>query len=745
MAGPNPPEQDPPLPQPPGADVPPQDPPTLPFSDPETTRILPRRSAAAAPAAPAMPEAPTPPDEPTQIMPVRPAPPEEPTQIMPVRPVPPALPATVVMPVAAARPQPAAPVPTAQPPRAAEPPPRRLADTDETIVRPAGSVDFLAPGGPVRQPQSPQSLPPQPAPARPLESPRTLPGHTIGGAERLGAAAPAATDAPVRQVGRYLVQSRLGRGGMATVYRAHDPTIGRDVAIKFLHASLAEDEDCKTRFLREARAAGGLSHPNIVVVHDVGEIEGRPYMAMELIDGKPLDEVVERTEVLPLRDAVVMGVQLARALGYAHERGIVHRDIKPGNIMVLKDRKSVKVTDFGIAHIDEGAQQRTQVGALLGTPQYMSPEQARGDKVDGRSDLFSAGIVLYQMVTGSRPFRGDNPVATITKIVNDPHPPVTQGRPEAPASLRRVIDRCLAKNPAQRYQSGNELAEALLKVLAELDEAAREKNRARIIPLRVKWAVAMATVVALVMGLTATVITQRQYAALMGQATDYGASLARFIARQNAAAALNEEWEIVDVAVQDMMKTGSFERIVVIDPAGTVRASTQPALVGQPYSPAGREPLGQFAGGAAAVRYQAGGQSVLGFEAPITFRDKTVGRIALGVPEAPLTRVAQLSITLMVVLALVTVLAVAVAMYFLGDRFAKPIRLLSESLGEIGKGHFNHRIAEKRKDEFGQLYADFDAMAQALEQRHAAGEGAAAERAGLETPKPGSAPAGHAG
>lgn len=701
MAGPTPPEQDPPLPQPPGADVPPQDPPTLPFADPESTRIMPRKAA------------PVPP-------PVAVEPPEERTLIMPVRAAPPPAPA------------PAPAVPPARPPL------QRLPDADETIVRPAGSVDFLIPGTPApapvpRPPAAPQTL-------SPLSSPRTLPGHTIGSADRLaaGATGAPATDAPVRQVGRYLVQSRLGRGGMATVYRAHDPSIGRDVAIKFLHASLAEDEDCKTRFLREARAAGGLSHPNIVVVHDVGEIEGRPYMAMELIDGKPLDEVVERAEVLPLRDAVVMGVQLARALGYAHERGIVHRDIKPGNIMVLKDRKSVKVTDFGIAHIDEGVQQRTQVGALLGTPQYMSPEQARGDKVDGRSDLFSAGIVLYQMITGSRPFRGDNPVATITKIVNDPHPPITQGRPEAPASLRRVVDRCLAKNPAQRYQSGNELAEALLKVLAELDESAREKNRARIVPLRVKWAVAMATVVALVMGITATVITQRQYAALMGQATDYGASLARFIARQNAAAALNEEWEIVDVAVQDMMKTGSFERIVVIDPAGNVRASTQPALVGQPYSPAGREPLGQFPGGTAAVRYQAGGQSVLGFEAPITFQDKTVGRIALGVPEAPLTRVAQLSITLMAVLALVTVLAVALAMYFLGDWFAKPIRLLSESLGEIAKGHFNHRIAEKRKDEFGQLFADFDAMAQALEQRAGPAD-AAAQRAGLETPKPGAA------
>jgi eukaryotic-like serine/threonine-protein kinase len=249
----------------------------------------------------------------------------------------------------------------------------------------------------------------------------------------------------VRQVGRYMIQSRLGRGGMATVYKAHDPSIGRDVAVKFLHASLAEDEDCRARFLREARAAGGLSHPNIVVVHDVGEIEGRPYMAMELIDGMTLADLVERNKVVPVRDAVVIGLQLARALEYAHARGVVHRDIKPGNIMLLSDGRTVKVADFGIAHMDDGGLQRTQVGDVLGTPQYMSPEQTRGDKLDGRSDLFSAGIVLYQLLAGERPFRGENLVAVATQIATAEPPPLAQKRPDAPASLRRIVERCLAK------------------------------------------------------------------------------------------------------------------------------------------------------------------------------------------------------------------------------------------------------------------------------------------------------------
>jgi eukaryotic-like serine/threonine-protein kinase len=495
------------------------------------------------------------------------------------------------------------------------------------------------------------------------------------------------------------------------------------VAIKFLHPSMSEDTECRVRFLRESRAAGGLSHPNIVVVHDVGEIEGRPYMAMELVNGTTLSDVLEKTKTLPVRDVVAIGLQLAQALEYAHSRGIVHRDIKPGNIMLLADGQSIKVADFGIAHIEDGSgEQRTMVGAVLGTPQYMSPEQTRGDKIDGRSDLFSVGIVLYQMLAGERPFRGESLVAVATKIASEEPTPLSQKRPGLPASLRRVVDRCLAKAPAQRYQSGQELADALRKVQTEIDESVRESSKKRLMPLRVKWAATMGLIVAVVMGLTTAIVTQRQYAAMMGQVTEYGASLARFIAAQNAAAVLGDEWDAVDVAVQEIMKTRNFERVSVIDGAGTVRVSSLPGLVGQPYRPEGDEPLGSLEGGINNVRYASAGESVLGFEAPVLFQGKQVGRVALGIAEQPLTQVARLSITLMGVLLLVTVLAVVIAMYFVADWFAKPIRLVGESMAEIGKGRFDHRIGEDRNDEFGQLFAAFDAMAQALQQRepHAA-------------------------
>lgn len=571
---------------------------------------------------------------------------------------------------------------------------------------------------------------PVPTVARePSDHAPTLPGGALG------------DGLSVQQVGRYRIHERIGRGGMATVFKAHDPGIGRDVAIKFLHASLCQEDDYRVRFLSEARAAGGLSHPNIVTVHDVGEIDGRPYMAMELIAGQTLSEVLAEEPRLPIRDVVVMGIQLARALDYAHARGIVHRDIKPGNIMRVDGTKTVKVTDFGIAHVEStSAEQRTRAGDVLGTPQYMSPEQARGERLDGRSDLFSAGIVLYQMLAGERPFKGEGLVALAVQIATVEPPPLERLRPEVPAAVRRIVMRCLAKQPERRFSSGKELAEALSKVLTEIDAAELEKSRQRILPLRVKWAVMMGLVVAVVMAITGAVINNRQYAAMISQATDNGAALARFIAAQNAVAALSEDWVAVEVSIQEIMKAGDFERITVIDREGIVRADSAGAA-GQPYQGPKSEELGERKGGVAVTRYAAGGDTVLGFDAPITFQGKQVGRVALGLPEAPLLGVARLSLMLMVVLVLVTVLAVAVAMYFIASWFAQPIKLLGESMQEIAKGRFDHRIHEQRKDEFGLLFAGFDQMAQALADRQA-GAGIAPTTA----PLPGTpAPAGTAG
>ncbi|MCW7539776.1 protein kinase [Aquabacterium sp. A7-Y] len=576
---------------------------------------------------------------------------------------------------------------------------------------------------PSAAPAAPNATPPG-RPAAPLPRPAPVSAPLAGGAAPQSPApgtlpgSAASGSAGVRQVGRYQIVSRVGSGAMATVFKAHDPDIGRDVAIKFLHPALCEEAGYRARFLREARAAGGLSHPNIVTVHDVGEIEGRPYMAMELIEGQPLSDLMDQGKPLPLRDVLVMGIQLARALDYAHARGVVHRDIKPGNILRLKGSRTIKVTDFGIAHMDSGADQRTRVGDILGTPQYMSPEQTQGSKIDGRSDLFSAGIVLYQMLTGQRPFLGEGLVALAMQIANEDPVPIEKLRPGLPHALRRVVERCLAKAPERRFQTGKELAEALARVLTDLDASARDKDRPRIVPLRVKWAAMMALIVAVVMALTATVITQRQYAAMMSQVTDYGAALTRFIAAQNAVSALSEDWVAVEVAVQEVMKTRAIDSVTVIDREGIVRAAARPEAVGKAYQAPAAQRLDEREGGITVSRYLVNDETLLSFEAPITFRGKQVGRVALGLPERPLAQVARLSMILMVVLVVVTVLAVAVAMYFVANWFAQPIKLVTEAMGEIARGRFDHRIREQRKDEFGHLFAAFDQMAQALQDRH---------------------------
>lgn len=588
-------------------------------------------------------------------------------------------------------------------------------DSEATVIVPASQQAryFAAAAAATPSATSPSTEPPSAPHGHTL--PGTLPPGSLPGST------PHHGDLVTRQVGRYEVRDCLGRGGMATVYRAHDPGIGRDVALKFLHASLCADADCRERFLREARAAGSLSHPNIVIVHDVGEIEDRPYMAMELLDGASLADILSEGKALPIRDTVVMGIQLARALDYAHQHGIVHRDIKPGNIVRLKDGHTIKVTDFGIAHVETTkGEQHTRSGEVLGTPQYMSPEQTVGGKIDGRSDLFSAGVVLYQMLTGLRPFQGDSIVSIALKIAKEQAQPLDKLRPDAPAALRRIVDRCMAKVPEQRFQSGKELADALVKVLAEIDEAALARNRPRIIPLRVKWALTMGLVVAVVMGLTATVTTKRQYAAMLAQVTDNGAALSRFIAAQNALPVLSDDWVAVDVALQEIMKTKDFDSVTIIDRAGVVRAASNPAMVGKAYQPPPHEALGEKAGQIKTWRYAMSGQdTAIGFEAPITFAGKKLGRVVLGLPEAPLTHVARLSMTLMGVLVVVTVLAVALAMYFVANWFARPIKLVAESMEQIAKGRFDHRIAEHRKDEFGELYVSFDQMAQALQDRSA--------------------------
>src|ERR1700752_2696654 len=249
--------------------------------------------------------------------------------------------------------------------------------------------------------------------------------------------------------GRYRLDAQIGAGGMSTVYRAFDATLDRRVAIKLLHREMSADSDQLERFRREARAVAQLSHPHIVGVIDAGEDDSRPYIVFEYVEGETLQERIRRLGPLPIPEAVAYAIEIARALGAAHARHIVHRDVKPQNVLIDQEG-SAKVTDFGIARTldEEGL---TADGRVLGTTDYVSPEQALGQPVTGQSDLYSLGIVLWEMLTGDVPFKGDNQVAVAMKHVREALPDVQSRRPEVSAALAAVVETATAKRQDDRY------------------------------------------------------------------------------------------------------------------------------------------------------------------------------------------------------------------------------------------------------------------------------------------------------
>jgi eukaryotic-like serine/threonine-protein kinase len=263
--------------------------------------------------------------------------------------------------------------------------------------------------------------------------------------------------------GRYRIVRKLGSGGMANVYLAEDEELGRRVAIKILNDRYANDDLFIERFRREAKSAAALSHPNIVSVYDRGEAEGTYYIAMEVIEGRSLKELIMTRGPLPIAQALAYTHEMLEALRFAHRHGIIHRDIKPHNILI---GERLKVTDFGIARA--GASQMTEAGSIMGTAQYLSPEQARGAPVTASSDLYSVGIVLYEMLTGKVPFTGDSAIEIAMKHLNDAPKPPSKTRPEIPDELDQVVLRALAKNPEDRYQSAEEFSEDLHRVEAGL-------------------------------------------------------------------------------------------------------------------------------------------------------------------------------------------------------------------------------------------------------------------------------------
>lgn len=264
-----------------------------------------------------------------------------------------------------------------------------------------------------------------------------------------------------KTIGNYKIISKLGSGGMAIVYKAHELSLNRIVALKVLSSHLSENNEFIKRFEREARAAAKLNHPNIIQIYAIGEEEGIHFFSMEYVKGKTLAEIIEKEKRLIYDKAIPIIIQTAEALSEAHKHGIVHRDMKPSNIMV-NDNGTVKVTDFGIAYVSQETK-LTKSGSIIGTPEYLSPEQCEAKTIDNRSDIYSLGVTIYELLSGKTPYKADTPVSMLMEIVKGNFPPLNEVNPDVPEFIQKIVEKMMQTKPEDRFNNANELIESLKK------------------------------------------------------------------------------------------------------------------------------------------------------------------------------------------------------------------------------------------------------------------------------------------
>src|SRR6185437_12047751 len=354
------------------------------------------------------------------------------------------------------------------------------------------------------------------------------------------------------RIGRYEIEEKIGEGASAIVYRAHDPQVDRTVAIKVLKQDKGVDKDYLARFQREAKSAGAISHPNIVTIYDMGSISGAPYIAMEYVDARSLEAILAVGGTYTVKQVIRIGIQLAQALDYAHRQGVIHRDIKPANVLLMDDDETVKLTDFGVAQLTGADElQKTQAGTMLGTPRYMSPEQVSGRETDGRSDLFSLGAILYELLARRRAFDNDNLGLLMVQVLQQDPPAIASSAPGVPGGLQRAVMKLLHKRPEQRFQTGAQLAETLTRELRAIEDAEDEKRRDRFLPLRLKLAGLAGATLAVLFLICMGIVYDVESRVVQARVLDSGGSLAKFVAVQTAVPVLGQNWLPLKLFVAD--------------------------------------------------------------------------------------------------------------------------------------------------------------------------------------------------
>ncbi len=550
-------------------------------------------------------------------------------------------------------------------------------------------------------------------------------------------------DIPQR-IGRYRIEGVLGEGAMSIVYAGFDPDIQRQVAIKCLHREVAADPAYRRRFLAEARAAGHLTHPHILTIFDAGESEdGYSYIAMERLSGETLASRVAREGFPPVAVILDLAEQVAAALEYAHNQGIVHHDIKPENIMLGDGWRQAKVNDFGIAERRTtnlaAATPRTEIG---GTPAYMAPEHLRGEPPDPRSDLFSLGVVLYWLVTGKLPWRETDDIRQLLRERLRTRRPRIQPRDAAtPSILIEIVRTLLAPAVEARYQRGGEVIDDLHLARREYERLYEKPLSGRIISLRLRWTGLLGVVLCLTLLLGLTAIYAKQNTAVTGLALDFGSSLGRMIVSESAEDLLLGDRAATRALVQDISRNRQIRYLAIADRHGEVIASTQPdqvsrklpVLDGQQRLSGTRE-VASYHSGIAGDPNQ--GEMLL-FDLPIHYQSATVGDLRLGISDAPLRAAQRTTLWVIAAVLIVTLAAVVGSAYWLSRRLLTLFDLLTTAMLRVARGDFRHRIRLARRDELGRVFAAFNLMNGALQSRHSRsrrdGPGAAPENIGRPT------------
>lgn len=538
----------------------------------------------------------------------------------------------------------------------------------------------------------------------------------------------------MERVGRYEIVRELGRGSMSIVYEGFDGRIDRHLALKVLRQKYARDLSARQRFLREARAAGGLAHPNIVTVFDVGQAESTPYIVMELLTGGTLEDWLERDRLAELDTGMLieLAIQLARGLAYAHQHGVIHRDIKPANIHYDSRTNVAKMMDFGIAAVerDNDADNADTEKRIAGTMTHMAPELLAGKRADAHSDLYSLGVVLYQLLSGRLPFDAVDLETLVQQIARHDTRPLKSLRPDTPRELIDLTYRLMAMEPESRPGSATQVADELNEIRDGIRSGIVQSVKRRSAPWR--WPVLTGVGVALILVLGLNHLFRTQNQAMAEITFGFGEALASLIAQETAEALILEDTTALSVLVSDFAANPEIRFLHISDTSGTVQASTNPYFRGEQASLSAEPEIERDSGSVALRSIRESG--VLEIRVPVRFQARRVGQIQLGLDGSGLNETARATFFMLVMILCAALLALALGLTWMTRRQQLGLKRLAWGLKRLQRGQFEFRLETNRRDEFASAFGQFNRLAVCLDElSRTSRSGHSADKSGDET------------